>query len=75
MEKSTLQTYGLIVFTLCIVWGSCGVLQGDGFMEGIFTNINAIGDIVAYLVGMVFVGGFIALILSLGASDDSETDN
>jgi len=42
---------------LLVLWGIVGLVKGDGFFEGIEKQIDAIGDIVSWLikVGLAFL--------------------
>jgi hypothetical protein len=57
--------YIKIAIFLLVLWGLIGLIQGDGFLNGIGKQIDGIGDIVSILIKLILAIGVIWFIISL----------
>ena len=63
-----------IAIILMIIWGIIGLIGGDGFFGGIGNQIDAIGDIVSFIIKAVLIMGVIWFLIQIfkGKENGSE---
>jgi hypothetical protein len=64
-----LKEYLTIAIFFIVLWGIFGLLSGDGFFGGIGKQIDAIGDIVSFIIKAAIFIGVIWFIISLFGKD------
>lgn len=62
---------GVAIF-LMILWGLTGLIGGDGFFGGIGKQIDAIGDIISYIIKAALFFGVIWLIITVFGKKDKK---
>lgn len=73
MRKEIKGILGVVIF-LMVIWGLFGLVDGEGFIGGIGTQIDAFGDIVSLVIKIVLIIGVIWFITTLFKKKSQKSD-
>lgn len=57
--------YIIVAIFLAVLWGIFGLMDGSGFIGGIGNNIDAIGNILSFIIKVALAAGIIWFIINI----------